>query len=87
VVLLDIGMPLLDGYEVAKRIRAQPWGQRITLVALTGWGQDSDRRRSLEAGFDSHLVKPLDLETLTDLLARLPSTSASGLARGRSVAP
>jgi signal transduction histidine kinase len=85
VVLLDIGMPLLDGYEVAKRIRAQPWGQRITLVALTGWGQDSDRRRSREAGFDSHLVKPLDLETLTDLLARLPSTAA-GAARGRSVA-
>jgi signal transduction histidine kinase len=84
VVLLDIGMPLLDGYEVAKRIRAQPWGQRITLVALTGWGQDSDRRRSREAGFDSHLVKPLDLETLTDLLARLPSTSTSA-ARGRSV--
>jgi len=76
VALLDIGMPLLDGYEVAKRIRAQPWGQRITLVALTGWGQDSDRRRSREAGFDSHLVKPLDLETLTDLLARLPSASA-----------
>ncbi len=87
VVLLDIGMPLLDGYEVAKRIRAQPWGQRITLVALTGWGQDSDRRRSREAGFDSHLVKPLDLETLTDLLARLPSTRASGAARGHSVAP
>ena len=49
--------------------------QRITLVALTGWGQDSDRRRSREAGFDSHLVKPLDLETLTDLLARLPSAA------------
>ena len=82
VALLDIGMPMLDGYEVAKRIRAQPWGQRITLVALTGWGQDSDRRRSREAGFDSHLVKPLDLETLTDLLARLPA----GEARGRSAA-
>ena len=76
VALLDIGMPLLDGYEVAKRIRSQPWGQRITLVALTGWGQDSDRRRSREAGFDSHLVKPLDLETLTDLLAQLPSSAA-----------
>ena len=79
VALLDIGMPMLDGYEVAKRIRAQPWGQRITLVALTGWGQDSDRRRSREAGFDSHLVKPLDLETLTDLLARLPSGPSPGL--------
>jgi signal transduction histidine kinase len=74
VALLDIGMPKLDGYEVARRIRAQPWGRRITLVALTGWGQESDRRRSGEAGFDSHLVKPLDLDKLTDLLHRLPVT-------------
>ncbi len=73
VALLDIGMPKLDGYEVARRIRAQPWGHRITLVALTGWGQDSDRRRSGEAGFDSHLVKPLDLDKLTELLNRLPA--------------
>ncbi len=72
VALLDIGMPKLDGYEVARRIRAQPWGRRITLVALTGWGQESDRRRSGEAGFDSHLVKPLDLDKLTELLDRLP---------------
>jgi CheY-like chemotaxis protein len=72
VALLDIGMPKLDGYEVARRIRAQPWGRRITLVALTGWGQDSDRRRSGEAGFDSHLVKPLDLDKLMELLGRLP---------------
>lgn len=86
VALLDIGMPQLDGYEVARRIRAQPWGQRITLVALTGWGQDSDRRRSQEAGFDSHLVKPLDLDKLTELLAALPSTGP-GLARGASAAP
>jgi signal transduction histidine kinase len=77
VALLDIGMPKLDGYEVARRIRAQPWGARITLVALTGWGQDSDRRRSQEAGFDSHLVKPLDLDKLTDLLAALPSADAA----------
>ncbi|HVW70239.1 MAG TPA: response regulator [Steroidobacteraceae bacterium] len=81
VALLDIGMPKLDGYEVARRIRAQPWGQGITLVALTGWGQDSDRRRSQEAGFDSHLVKPLDLDKLTELLGGLPSASA-GIARG-----
>jgi len=72
VALLDIGMPLLDGYEVARRIRAQEWGKAVTLVALTGWGQESDRRRSQEAGFDTHLVKPLDLEKLTALLARLP---------------
>jgi signal transduction histidine kinase len=77
VALLDIGMPKLDGYEVARRIRAQPWGQRITLVALTGWGQDSDRRRSQEAGFDSHLVKPLDLDKLTELLAALPAGDTS----------
>ena len=76
VALLDIGMPLLDGYEVARRIRAQAWGKRITLVALTGWGQDSDRRRSQEAGFDSHLVKPLDLAKLTQLLSRLPAPAA-----------
>jgi signal transduction histidine kinase len=73
VALLDIGMPKLDGYEVARRIRAQPWGRRITLVALTGWGQESDRRRSGEAGFDSHLVKPLDLDKLTALLDGLPT--------------
>jgi signal transduction histidine kinase len=78
VALLDIGMPKLDGYEVARRIRAQPWGRRITLVALTGWGQDSDRRRSGEAGFDSHLVKPLDLDKLTALLERLPASIAQG---------
>jgi CheY-like chemotaxis protein len=68
VVLLDIGMPALDGCEVARRIRQQPWGSRIKLVALTGWGQDSDRRRSRDAGFDSHLVKPLDTDKLQDLL-------------------
>ena len=77
VALLDIGMPKLDGYEVARRIRAQPWGRRITLVALTGWGQESDRRRSGEAGFDSHMVKPLDLDKLTELLGRLPVTEAN----------
>ncbi|HEY6823886.1 MAG TPA: ATP-binding protein, partial [Steroidobacteraceae bacterium] len=72
VALLDIGMPLVDGYEVARRIRAQEWGKGITLVALTGWGQESDRRRSQEAGFDAHLVKPLDLDKLTAVLAQLP---------------
>jgi len=73
VALLDIGMPRLDGYEVARRIRAQEWGKSVTLVALTGWGQESDRRRSQEAGFDTHLVKPLDLDRLTALLAQLPA--------------
>jgi CheY-like chemotaxis protein len=88
VALLDIGMPKLDGYEVARRIRAQPWGRSMTLVALTGWGQESDRRRSGEAGFDSHMVKPLDLDKLMELLGRLPVpvTVGADTAAGSSVA-
>jgi len=76
VMLLDIGMPKLDGYEVARRVRAQPWGTQTVLIALTGWGQDEDRRRSQEVGFNSHLVKPLDLDALAALLARLPAAAA-----------
>jgi signal transduction histidine kinase len=78
VALLDIGMPLLDGYEVARRIRSQDWGRQVTLLAVTGWGQDADRRRSREAGFDMHLVKPLDVDKLAELLARLPVHAAPG---------
>ena len=59
-ILLDIGLPRLNGYEACRRIRQQPWGARILLVALTGWGMEEDRNRSREAGFDSHLVKPVD---------------------------
>ena len=73
LVLLDIGMPGMDGYEVARRIRSQPWGREATLVALTGWGQENDRRRSREAGFDSHCIKPLDMQRLLNLLASLPA--------------
>jgi signal transduction histidine kinase len=73
VMLLDIGMPKLDGYEVAKQVRTQPWGSATVLIALTGWGQDDDRRRSREVGFNSHLVKPLDFDSLTVILARLPA--------------
>ena len=72
LILLDIGMPGLDGYEVARRIRAQSWGRDLTLVALTGWGQDNDRKRSGEAGFDAHWVKPLELNRLWNLLESLP---------------
>jgi signal transduction histidine kinase len=75
VVLLDIGMPKLDGYEVARRIRAEPWGKSAVLIALTGWGQDEDRRRSREVGFDSHLVKPLDPDALSSYLSRLPNAA------------
>ena len=60
VVLLDIGLPKLDGYQVAQRIRQQPGGKDVTLIALTGWGQEEARVRAKEAGFDSHLVKPVD---------------------------
>ena len=68
VVLLDIGLPKLNGYEVAERMRQQPWGEHITLVALTGWGQEEDRRKSAQAGFDAHLVKPVDLVDLDALM-------------------
>jgi CheY-like chemotaxis protein len=78
LMLLDIGMPGLDGYEVARRVRAQEWGGSTVLVAVTGWGQDSDRRRSREAGFDSHWVKPLDAHKLAALLESLPTGSRPG---------
>jgi PAS domain S-box-containing protein len=69
VILLDIGLPMIDGYETCRRIRRQPWAKDVVIVALTGWGQDEDRRRSREAGFDHHLVKPVDATHLADLLA------------------
>jgi signal transduction histidine kinase len=69
VVLLDLGLPGMDGYEVARRMRAEPEGRAATLIALTGWGQEEDRRRSKEAGIDHHLVKPVDLTALHQLLA------------------
>ena len=68
-VLLDIGLPELDGYQVAKRIRAQSPNENMTLVAMTGYGQASERQRSLESGFDHHLVKPTDFRQLQELLA------------------
>jgi signal transduction histidine kinase len=69
VALLDIGMPKLDGYEAARSIREQSWGREMMLVALTGWGQEEDKHRSREAGFDAHLVKPIDFDALEDLVA------------------
>lgn len=69
VIMLDIGLPGLNGYEVAKQIRAQPDGKSVLLIALTGYGQDSDRRTSMEAGFDHHLVKPAKFEQLLQILA------------------
>jgi CheY-like chemotaxis protein len=69
VVFLDIGLPGLDGYEVARRLRRRPGGAAVRLVALTGYGQASDRQRSREAGFDTHLVKPVELDTVRALVA------------------
>jgi PAS domain S-box-containing protein len=71
VVLLDIGMPRLNGYDVASRIRLAPGNQEVILVAVTGWGQDEDRRRSKEAGFDFHIVKPVEPAVLERLLTEL----------------
>jgi PAS domain S-box-containing protein len=71
VILLDIGLPRLNGYEVARRIRGQTWGQGMILVALTGWGQDDDRRKSKEAGFDGHMVKPVGYAALVKTLNEL----------------
>jgi len=73
VVVLDLGMPKLNGYEACRRIREQPWGREMFLIALTGWGQEEDRLRTAEAGFNCHMVKPADPETLMKLLASLSS--------------
>jgi CheY-like chemotaxis protein len=69
VVVMDIGMPGLNGYDVARRLRRLPGGDRVLLIAMTGYGQDEDRRRSREAGFDYHLTKPVDPAALQALLA------------------
>jgi CheY-like chemotaxis protein len=69
VIFLDIGLPNLSSYDVCRRIRNKPWGAHVLLVALTGWGQDEDRRKSKEAGFDQHLVKPADYDDVARVLA------------------
>lgn len=71
VILLDLGMPGMDGLETARHIRARPAGREIALVALTGWGQEQDRQRTEEAGFAAHLVKPVNLTELEAILARM----------------
>ena len=76
VILLDIGMPRLSGYEAARRIRRERWGKEMALVALTGWGQEDDRRRASEAGFDRHVTKPADFASLEGLIAELLARNA-----------
>lgn len=75
VILLDLGMPKLNGYEAARRLRQESWGKEMILIALTGWGQDQDRQRTRDAGFDHHLVKPVDPTALRNLLAELDAQS------------
>jgi len=70
-MIIDIGMPGLDGHDLARRIRSESWGEEILLIAASGWGQDEDKQRSREAGFNLHLVKPVELETLQALLATI----------------
>jgi CheY-like chemotaxis protein len=70
LVLLDLGMPRLDGYGACRRLREQAWGKDLKIVALTGWGQDGDRRQTKEAGFDHHLVKPVAPAALLEVVAK-----------------
>jgi CheY-like chemotaxis protein len=70
-VLLDIGMPKLNGYEAARKIREQPWGKDMVLIAITGWGGENDRNRSREAGFNAHLLKPVNYPELAKLITHL----------------
>jgi CheY-like chemotaxis protein len=78
VVLLDIGMPEMSGYDVARAIRREVWGRPMRLIALTGWSQLDHRRRSLEAGFDEHLVKPVELDVLEAVLQFGTASPISG---------
>ncbi len=71
LVIMDIGMPIMDGYEAARIMRDEAWGRSITLIALTGWGQDDDKQKTKDAGFDRHLVKPVEPDTLRKILAEL----------------
>jgi CheY-like chemotaxis protein/two-component sensor histidine kinase len=87
VVLLDIGLPKMSGYEVAQRIRGQESGGDVVLIALTGWGQEEDRRRSRNSGFDHHLTKPIEFSALVKLLAGLPPVGRAVTARESGAGP
>ena len=82
LVLMDIGLPKLNGYEAAREIRGRDWGSDVMLVALTGWGQEADRRRSREAGFDRHLAKPVEFSVLEGLLAEIAAERRQGVTKG-----
>jgi CheY-like chemotaxis protein len=84
-VLLDIGMPTMNGYDVARVIREEPWGKHLLLIAQTGWGQARDRQRSQEAGFDAHLTKPVDCASLMELLSGSAPEKTGRAAAGKVV--
>ncbi len=69
LILMDIGMPGMDGYETCERMRNETWSSKVRIVALTGWGQEEDKRKARRAGFDLHLVKPVDRKTLMEVIA------------------
>lgn len=79
VAVLDLAMPKLDGFDVARMIREQPWGKHIFLIALSGWGQQLDRQRTKDAGFNAHLTKPAKYETLMEILNHLPMEEATAV--------
>ena len=79
MVLLDIGLPKLNGYDVARQIRPEPWGSTPMLVAITGWGQAEDKDLSREAGFDHHLVKPVETDKLLSLIQKRKSAASNPL--------
>jgi CheY-like chemotaxis protein len=84
VVFLDLGMPVLSGYDASRKIREQSWGQAVLLVALTGWDQTDDNELSKDAGFDVHLVKPVEVDRLLQLLATLKPPSVESRPANRS---
>lgn len=77
IVILDLGLPKMSGLEIAESLRRRPWGKAIYIIALTGWGQDSDKQQTLKSGFDLHLVKPIEVETLLDKLNRVENNRAT----------
>jgi len=81
VILMDVGMPRLNGYEATRRIREQSWSEATAIIALTGWGQEGDKERSREAGCDGHLVKPVHLPELDKLMAELVGAGGSRVQR------
>ena len=77
-ILMDLGLPKLDGYEVARKVRQAPGGDKVLLIALTGWTLEADRRRSIAAGFDEHFMKPMDYLALASRLAGVASDETAG---------